>query len=91
MNGLKNRKGTVKIHTDFLKDLDVELATEIFSKFYPVEIIHSYFGVSTYIGYSTEFDEVKEGCICPEYDILCTRLVDEENKEVSYEVKFRLV
>jgi hypothetical protein len=86
---MKNRKGKIYFDMSHLKEImnDEKIATEIFSKFYPLliqELIDYNREGRWYMGFSPHFDEVPDGTLIPEYR--CWTKIKQEKPEDEREI-----
>jgi hypothetical protein len=70
---LKNKRGTVRVHREFLFRSDSKVLSLLFSRFFPVHI-DVMFDVYYYTGMSEDFEEFPEGSVAPfpKYEVIFT-------------------
>jgi len=91
---MKNRKGKIYFDIVFLKELSEDIATKIFSKFYPLlilELIDYNREGRWYMGLSPYFNEVPDGALIPEYQCLITIKQDKPEDEREITVTFEKI
>ena len=70
---IKRKIGIVEFTNELLLSLGEEDLREIFSNFFPVNIVHQCYNIVSYTGLSPFFREIESGEKIPTYDLVFER------------------